>query len=74
MSVRILFKPQDLWVGVFWNVTKHQYVMPTGNPAVRIVAKEFSVYMCLLPCFPIRVRWIRGYKVTEAGELVRISK
>lgn len=44
-DVTIYFEPRDLWVGLYWNLTR-------GSGA-----NELNVYVCLLPCLPIRLRW-----------------
>lgn len=37
---RVLFEPRDLWIGVFWD---------------RNVRGDLVVYLCLIPCFPLRL-------------------
>lgn len=49
MSVRIDFVPGDLWVGAF--VKRERKYGWKGT--------RWTVYLCVLPCFPIRVRWIK---------------
>lgn len=46
------WEPRDLWVGVYWN---RSWVArdAQGNRFVR-----WDVYVCLVPCFPIRMIWI----------------
>lgn len=70
MAVKIYFEPRDVWVGVYWNVVKQDFL---SFPGSRARAKEFSVYVCLIPFFPIRFRWLRGYTVAEDGSWVRIE-
>lgn len=43
----IQFKWYDAWIGVFVDVDKTDGY-----------SDEISVYLCLLPCLPIRVRWV----------------
>lgn len=40
------WKPQDLWVGVYW---KRRYTSDTDGWT--------DVYICLLPCLPIHLYW-----------------
>ena len=37
-SVELLFEPRDVWVGLYWDTATY--------PAL-------SVYVCLVPCFPL---------------------
>jgi hypothetical protein len=45
---------RDIWIGVYW----------TNETREDINGKTFlwfrSVYICLLPCFPIRLRWYQN--------------
>lgn len=45
MKARIKFEPRDLWVGVYWDRRHHP--------------PELDVYVCLVPCFPLHVRFRR---------------
>ncbi len=67
MRIRIYFEPRDLWVGVYWNVERTSF----DNSRVR--CREWSVYICLLPCFPIRLRWLHGYKMDDAGNEIPLE-
>lgn len=53
-GVRIEFKPQDLWVGVFWK---------KNGPLL-------DVWICLVPMLPIHVRWFfkQRFPVVDPGE------
>ena len=41
---RLRFEPRDLWVGVYWE-REHW------------PAEVLEVFICLVPCFPPRLRW-----------------
>lgn len=45
-SVRLLWEPRDIWVGVYW--TREQ-------------VGEWFAYICLLPCLPIRVHYQKSF-------------
>jgi hypothetical protein len=45
LSVSVIFEPRDIWVGVWWD--------RKGDTR--------SVYVCLIPCLPIRFKLIRSY-------------
>lgn len=54
MKVRLEFKPQDCWVGVFWKTT------PKANYQFRT-----DVWVCVLPMLPIHLSWFRSKKAQE---------
>jgi hypothetical protein len=43
-SLRLLWEPRDMWVGVYWT---RDEVAP-GVPLL-------TVYVCVVPCLPIRL-------------------
>lgn len=45
LSIKLLWEPRDLWLGVYW----------TGT------TDDMQVYICLLPCLPIRLHRVRSY-------------
>lgn len=42
VKVKIYFEPRDLWIGVYWD---------------RKGSILTHVYVCLVPCLPIRFTW-----------------
>ena len=48
MEITIKFVKEDVWVGLFWRRAKH--VFYHGVPE-----RVIQVFVCLLPCFPIRL-------------------
>lgn len=40
ISIRLLWEPRDIWIGVYWNTNG---------------TKELFIYICLLPCLPLRI-------------------
>lgn len=46
LSIKLLWDPRDLWLGVYWT-----------KPS----AYALAVYVCLLPCLPIRIHHLRAY-------------
>lgn len=54
MRIRILFKPRDLWIGVYWD---RRHVGWQGAYGAKRSIYEYSIYICLIPCLPIRLRW-----------------
>jgi hypothetical protein len=45
------WKPCDAWIGAYWSreltqVAKHER------------SEIFTLYICLVPCFPIRLTWV----------------
>lgn len=62
MSVRVEFKPEDCWIGIFWKRrTLSRACFTTGSYAQRT---DTHVWVCLLPCFPIHLtfngEWSNG--------------
>jgi hypothetical protein len=51
-SVRLEFKPADLWVGVFWK--KSNAVVPSTYGGAWM--KRLDVWLCLLPCLPLHLQ------------------
>lgn len=50
-SVKLLFEPRDLWVGVYWNTFRTPADM--YGPAMGF----FEMCICLIPMLPLRLRW-----------------
>ncbi len=46
MSVRIVFEPKDLWVGIY----NHGFYLDGGTGRRR-------VYICLIPMLPLVIDW-----------------
>lgn len=63
--VRIEWKPQDLWIGAFWDSRyDHASLWPAGTPSSTTkdgkwgwVRTTFDLWVCLLPMVPIHVGW-----------------
>ncbi len=45
LSIKLLWEPRDLWLGVYWTRD----------------SDSATVYICLLPCLPIRIKRVRSY-------------
>jgi len=60
MELSIEFKMQDCWVGVYWESTNDSYEITT------------NVYVCVVPCFPINIRWER--EMTHVERLAELDK
>lgn len=48
MKVRLEFKKEDLWVGVYWRG------VPWADAYWR-----YDIWLCVLPCLPVHVTWYR---------------
>jgi hypothetical protein len=44
-KIAVYFEKRDMWIGCYWLVE--------GRERWR----RLTVYICLVPCFPIRLRW-----------------
>ena len=50
------WEPRDIWIGSFWD---------RGAWKNSMVSKEhFTIYICLLPCFPLAFHWIKEEPIT----------
>ena len=43
--ISLRFEPRDMWAGIYWN---------------RQGGLAFDVFICIIPMFPIMIRWWRG--------------
>jgi hypothetical protein len=50
VTVRLLFEPCDLWVGIYWR--RLRLYQPPRH--------QWDIYVCLIPTLPVRVRWFVG--------------
>jgi hypothetical protein len=48
-SVRLMFKPQDLWVGIYIDKESPKYDGGWGG--------RCDIFICLVPMLPIRIRF-----------------
>jgi hypothetical protein len=46
LSTSVCVEPRDLWIGAYWETNKAD--------------GDFFLFVCLLPCFPIRFHWKRS--------------
>ncbi len=45
VSVRLIWEPRDLWVGLYWDGAKD----------------DWRVFLCVIPCLPIRIHVQRSF-------------
>lgn len=58
MSVRLEWKPQDLWIGAFWKVSGLTRSYVAGTTEYREY-QRVDLWVCLLPMVPIHLSWER---------------
>ncbi len=65
MKIRLELKPEDLWVGAFWRRTDLrgcsgviEYSAFDPNTR-RHLDVQYDLWVCLLPCLPIHLTWMR---------------
>lgn len=51
VAVELIFEPRDMWIGVF-----------ISDKTNRMGEHWRALYICVLPCLPIRVAWYRGLR------------
>jgi len=49
MNIKLEFKPQDLWMGVFWKDTIEGAKVP--------IKVRWDLWICLIPMVPIHITW-----------------
>lgn len=57
-KMRLEFKREDMWIGLFWRRTRELVpdYHPTGAaPMFREVTHTLDVWVCLIPCFPLHI-------------------
>ena len=50
LRVSLLAEIRDLWVGMYWNITRPPCLECTKHWTL-------DLYLCLIPCFPLRITW-----------------
>lgn len=55
-SVKVEFKLQDMWVGVFWDRTDQHVHFAPGNRDGKCERHLLDVWVCILPCLPLHIR------------------
>jgi hypothetical protein len=48
------WEPRDVWLGAYWT-RERRWRESRERPFLEFV----TVYVCLIPCFPVRLRWYR---------------
>lgn len=57
--IKLEFKIQDFWVGVFWKSTWNIGYESCSGPQERVT---FDIWLCLVPCVPIHFAWRHIHK------------
>lgn len=52
INLTVEYKPNDLWVGVYWKNTK----------SVESKYRKLDIYICLLPMLPIHIILENGWR------------
>ena len=52
------WEPRDIWVGVYWTRDEVKITRPDWSGVD--YRERLTIYVCLVPCLPIRVRWWNG--------------
>lgn len=54
-TVRVLFEPRDVWIGVYWTPKKITRFFQDERRWRD--CRDYEVYICLVPMLPIKIRW-----------------
>lgn len=52
LNVQLEWKPQDLWIGIFWRRDPYAVEQP-------LAFRRYDIWLCLLPCLPLHFTWYR---------------
>ena len=63
MEIKVKFEPRDIWVGVFWDLTR----------SIESSYRRLDVYVCVVPMIPIRLRFEWGWKNRKPAPAQQIS-
>lgn len=58
------WEPRDIWLGVYWTPSMANGRFP-GDPDVEV---GLDVYVCLIPCFPIKATWYWSDEAADAEQ------
>lgn len=50
IKIRLHFKIQDLWIGLYWEKVNFDYTFKNDYPT-----KTVRIWICIIPCFPIYI-------------------
>ena len=50
VRVSLEFKPQDMWIGIYWKYNKAVYSKKI---------KKYDVWVCLVPMFPVHISYVK---------------
>jgi len=73
MKIRLEFKLQDFWVGIFWKntvtQTKELVYSSVNKGNVYLVENILDIWICLIPCLPIHItKYSKPYLINNGGE------
>lgn len=60
------WEPRDVWIGVYWTRDEVKITRPAWDGFD--YRQRMTAYICLVPCFPIRVWWWLGYTPSLANQ------
>jgi hypothetical protein len=55
MKISLEFKPQDLWIGLYWKVRRQNFHDLSCGSSV-------DLWICLVPMLPIHVSWAKWHE------------
>lgn len=61
MGIQLKFNPHDIWIGVYWTLSK----------SIESPYRDLKIYLCLVPCLPIRFRFEWGWRDMSRNRAIR---
>jgi hypothetical protein len=59
MIITFGFEPRDIWIGVYWRRGFGGWHWDVFDRELKVSSVPWDVYICILPCLPLRLHWER---------------
>ena len=55
MKIRIEFKLEDFWIGIFWKKNFDRYTDIKKEYPYTSIYIRYQIWICVVPCFPVHI-------------------